>query len=368
MTTLTHQTKGENYFCIILAGGRGRRLWPCSRDAKPKQFLDFFGTGETLLQQTYKRFLKIIPKDRIYVSTNRDYLDYIHQQLPDVPETQILAEPIQRNTAPSVTWATHRILKICPEANIVVTPADQVILNEEAFNEDILKGLEFVSTHQSLLTMGITPTRPEPGYGYIQMGESQDEHIYKVQAFTEKPDRHFAEIFMNSGEWLWNTGLFLSNARYLMDCVYEFLPVVLRDFDKNHDHWTLEEENEYMQDNFPSYPNLSIDYGILEKSNNVYVMNCHFGWADLGTWHSIYESMSQSKDENVVIHTDAVIDNATGNLVCVPGNKLAVINGLNDCIIVENDNVLLVCKKEDSSALIRKYINTIQLQKGDDYI
>lgn len=368
MTTLTQQTIDENYFCIILAGGRGRRLWPCSREAQPKQFLDFFGTGESLLQQTYNRFRKFIPEDRIYVSTNRDYLDFIHQQLPQVADTHILAEPIQRNTAPSVAWATHRILKICPEANIVVTPADQVIFDEDAFKEDILSGLQFVASHTSLLTMGITPTRPEPGYGYIQMGESQEEHIYKVQAFTEKPDRHFAEIFMQSGEWLWNTGLFLSNARYLMDCMYEYLPVVLRDFDSHHTDWTIEEENEYMQDNFPSYPNLSIDYGILEKSNNVYVMNCHFRWADVGTWHGIYESRSQSKDDNVVIDTDAIMDNATGNLVCVTGDKLTVINGLKDCIIVENGNVLLICKKEDSSALMRKYVNTIQLQKGDDFV
>ena len=359
----------RNSYCVILAGGKGRRLWPCSRESQPKQFLDFFGVGRTLLQQTFDRFAKIMPKENIFINTNVEYLPWVKEQLPEIAEENILAEPIHRNTAPSVAWAAHRIAHINPYANVIVTPADQMVLNEEAFHNNINEGLEFVHENNALLTMGVKPTRPEPGYGYIQIGDYADfDDIYKVKSFTEKPERDFARMFMDSGEWYWNTGMFLSNVHYLGMCLYKFLPVVLRNFDEIKSDWTIQEEVAYVQENFSRYPNLSIDLGILEKSDNVYVKKCEFGWADMGTWHGIYEAMQKSNDDNVIINSDTILEDSHNNIIKLPEGKLAVINGLDGYIVAEKDNVLLICKKEDSSALIRKYVTEVQIKKGEKFI
>ncbi|KXB79212.1 putative mannose-1-phosphate guanylyltransferase/mannose-6-phosphate isomerase [Prevotella sp. DNF00663] len=359
----------RNNYCVILAGGKGRRLWPCSREKLPKQFIDFFGTGQTQLQQTYERISHIFPLDHIFVNTNIEYVDFVREQLPQLPPDNLMAEPIWRNTAPSVAWAAHRIAHINPNANLLVTPSDQIVFREELYRKNILEGLDFVSKNNSLLTMGIRPTRPEPGYGYIQVGNPADmEDVYEVKTFTEKPDREFARMFMESGEWYWNTGLFLCNLQYLSVCFYKFLPAVLSTLDEAKPNFTIEEENEFINENFPSYPNISIDYGILEKSDRVCVMMCDFGWADLGTWHGIYEAMQKSQDDNVVISSDVLLDESHGNIIKLPEGKLAVINGLDGFIVAEQDNVLLICKKEDSSALIRKYVSEVQMKKGNEYV
>lgn len=359
----------EKDFCLILAGGKGRRLWPCSREKHPKQFLDFFSTGSTLLQQTYERMTRIVPRDNIYISTNREYAALVSEQLPQVPAERILSEPIFRNTAPSVAWATYRIVHAEPEARIVVVPSDHAVFKEEVFMENVLAGLDFVGSNDSLLTMGIKPTRPEPGYGYIQMGEKAEaENVYRVKTFTEKPDRDFARMFMESGEFYWNTGLFLANVRYLRECLKKIFPPVLRKIDTDGARLPLKEELEFIEENFPSFPNLSIDYGILEKNDNVYVMRCDFGWADLGTWHSIYESMSKGGDDNVVIGSQVIMEESKNNIIKLPEDHLGVIHGLDGYIVAEKDNVLLICKKGDSSALIRKYINEVQMKYGDGFI
>lgn len=359
----------NNNFCLILAGGKGRRLWPSSRNDEPKQFLDFFGMGRTQLQQTYDRFAQIVPQDHIYISTISNYIHFVVDQLPDVDGNHILAEPVHRNTAPSVAWACHRILHFNPNANIIVTPSDQTVMDEKAFKANILEGLHFVDTNDSLLTLGVKPTRPEPGYGYIQVGESSGEDdIYKVKAFTEKPEREFAEMFVQSGEWYWNTGMFLSNAKYLAKCLKKFLPVVFANFDEIRPDWTIVEENIYVEKHFPSFPNISIDYGILEKSDNVYVQKCDFGWADLGTWHSIYAAENKSDNGNVTVDTKAYFDDARNNVVKLPHDRIGVINGLDGYIVAEKGNVLLICKKGDSSSLIKKYVNDIQLRLGEEYV
>lgn len=355
-------------YCVILAGGRGRRLWPWSRTDKPKQFLDFFGFGRTQLQQTFDRIAKIVPKDHIYINTNVKYADMVRKQLPEVPADNIMAEPVHRNTAPSVAWACHRIMRDCPDANILVTPSDQAINNEEAFFQNIREGLTFVQSHEGLLTIGVKPTRPEPGYGYIQLGDKATHDIYKVKSFTEKPEREFAKMFLSSGEFYWNTGLFLARASYLHTCFSRFLPSILHSFDSENKDWTIAQENEFIAANFPSYPNVSIDYGILEKSERVYVLKGSFGWADLGTWHSIYEAMQKSQTDNVIIDSDVLIDDAHNNVVKLPKGRVAVINGLDGYIVAEHDNILLICRKEDSSSLIRKYVNEVQMQKGDKYV
>lgn len=362
-------TTKQNNYCVILAGGKGRRLWPCSRDKHPKQFIDFFGVGRTQLQQTFDRFANILPKENIYINTSCDYLDLVREQLPEVAADHIMAEPIHRNTAPSVVWAVHRIMMFDPKANIIISPSDHNIVNDEAFFRNIKEGLSFVEKNDAILTMGVNPTRPEPGYGYIQKGVyTGNSDIYKVQAFTEKPDREFAQMFMDSKEWYWNTGLFLANTNYLRQCLYGFLPSVLRAGEKGDQITTIAEEEAFVRENFPRYPNISLDYGILEKSENVYVMRCDFGWADLGTWHGVYESLSKKDGDNVVIDSDVILEDAANNIIKLSKGKLGVINGLDGYIIAEKDNVLLICKKEDSSALVRKYVNEVQIKKGDEFV
>lgn len=361
-------TSVDHNYCLILAGGKGRRLWPCSREMHPKQFIDFFGTGRTQLQQTYDRMAKILDPEHIFVNTNIDYLDLVTEQLPDVPRERIMAEPIHRNTAPSIAWANHRISKIDEDACMIAVPSDQLVFNEDAFRKNVLEGLAFVAANDSFLTMGVKPTRPEPGYGYIQMGEPQERNVYKVKAFTEKPDREFAKMFMDSGEFFWNTGLFLSNVRHLRKEFSHILPPVLRILDQLNNHATTKEEGDYMMEHFTAYPNLSVDMGILEKSDHVSVMKCDFGWADVGTWHGIYEALPKTDDDNVVIDSEVMIENSHGNIIKLPKGRLGVINGLEDFIVAEQGNVLLICKKEDSSALIRKYVNETQLKKGEEYV
>ena len=362
-------TTKQNNYCVILAGGKGRRLWPCSRDKYPKQFIDFFGVGRTQLQQTFDRFANILPKENIYINTSCDYLDLVRKQLPEVATDHIMAEPIHRNTAPSVAWAVHRIMMFDPKANIIISPSDHNIVNDDAFFRNIKEGLSFVEKNDAILTMGVSPTRPEPGYGYIQKGVyTGNGDIYKVQAFTEKPDREFAQMFMDSKEWCWNTGLFLSNVNYLRQCLYGFLPSVLREGEMSSKITTIEDEEAFIHDNFPRYPNISLDYGILEKSENVYVMRCDFGWADLGTWHGVYESLSKRDGDNVVIDSDVILEDAANNIIKLSKGKLGVINGLDGYIIAEKDNVLLICKKEDSSALVRKYVNEVQIKKGEEFV
>ena len=358
-------TENKNY-CVILAGGMGRRLWPVSREQYPKQFIDFFGTGRTQLQQTFDRFAKIVPRDHILVSTNQDYGDFVKEQLPDLPEQNLLLEPIFRNTAPSVAWACYRISTLSPDARIIVTPSDQAVVNEEAFGQNVMEGFDFVSRHDGLLTLGVKPTRPEPGYGYVQLGEETEVlDLFRVKSFTEKPDREFAKMFMQSGEFYWNTGIFLCRVEYMIKTLKEILPDVMRRIDYD---MTWEEEQEYVRENFPRYPNLSVDHGILEKSPDVYVMRCDFGWADLGTWHSTYEAMSSTNQENVVINSRTMIEDSHGNIIKIPHDHLAVIHGLDGYIVAEQGNVLFICKKEDSSALVRKYANAVKLKYGKDFV
>ena len=359
----------HNNYCVILAGGKGRRLWPCSREKRPKQFLDFFSTGRTLLQDTFDRIAKIIPPERILISTNREYESVVAEQLPELPRQNILAEPIFRNTAPSVAWACYRVFLRDPDANLLVVPSDQAVFKEGAFIQNMLKGLEVVEEHDHLLTMGVRPSRPEPGYGYIQIGQAVNGgDLWMVKSFTEKPDRNFARMFMESGEFLWNTGIFLSNVRYLRTCLQKMLPTVLDPLVSIGRDYSIEEELEYVNRNFPSYPNLSIDYGILEKSEGVYVMRCDFGWADLGMWHSIYENQAKGEGDNVVIDSKVVLDDSRGCIIDLPSDHVGVINGLENYIVAEKGNVLLICRKEDSSALVRKYISEVQIKFGEEYV
>ncbi len=361
------EKRTDNY-CVILAGGHGRRLWPSSRKACPKQFVDFFGTGRTQLQSTFDRMLKTIPLENIFVTTRRRYTQLVREQLPELPEGNVLSEPVSRNTAPSVAWAGAHIHRFSEDANIIVVPSDQFVIDEDRFQEDVRRGLDFVSQNNIILTMGIKPTRPEPGYGYIQIGEpTLVNGIYKVQSFTEKPNREFAQLFMDSGEFLWNTGMFLSNVRFLREfCIHHITDAPSR-LAPVKDMTSDQEEIDYVQAHYPSYPNLSMDKLALELSGTSYVMRCNFGWADLGTWHSIYEFKQTQPMDNVVIDSEVLLENCRGNIIRLPKGHIGVINGLEGYIVAEQGNVLLICKKGDSSALIRKYINEVSLRYGEQY-
>ena len=362
------KTESKN-FCVILAGGRGRRLWPASRNAYPKQFMDFFGTGKTMLQTTVDRFCKILPKENIYICTCREHLPIVKEQLPCLTDENILVEPIHRNTAPTVAWANMRILRRNPEANIIVSPSDQLVIDEESFFRSVTVGLGYVSENDVLLAMGVKPTRPEPGYGYIQLGDlSCKPDVYRVKSFTEKPERDFAKMFMESGEFYWNTGIFISSARHMIMCFESIFPVVLRNLRLNHPNYTYEEEMAYVEENYPKYPNLSLDYAILEQRRDVFVMKCDFGWADLGTWHAIYEAMSKVDDDNVVLDSLVEMEDCHNNIIRLPKGRLGVISGLDGYIVVEHENVLMICKKGDSSSLVRKYASEVQMKYGEEFV
>lgn len=358
----------DKNFCLILAGGRGKRLWPSSRMEQPKQFVDFFGTGRTQLQATFDRMSSMIPKDHIYICTHKDFSHLVHEQLPEVDDDHILAEPVNRNTAPAVAWGGVTIHRECQDARVVVVPSDQFIVGEEAFRRNILAGLDYVGDNDVMLTMGIKPSRPEPGYGYIQMGEpTQMAGICRVQSFTEKPEREFARMFMESGEFLWNTGMFLANANYLRRFFLEVIKDVpyrmtaLINIDKK------EDRVQYVNDHYPAYTNLSMDTAALEMTDNVCVMKGDFGWADMGTWHAIYECMQKQEDDNVVISSEVILENSKGNVIKLPKGHVGVINGLDGYIVAEEGNMLLICKKSDSSSLIRKYVNEVGIRYGEEY-
>lgn len=357
-------------YCVILAGGKGRRLWPASRESKPKQFLDFFGMGLTQLQQTYQRFAAFIPKENILVNTTVNYVDLVHEQLPEVNESHIMVEPLHRNTAPSSVWAAHRVMMLDPEASLIISPSDQAIIGEEAFRRNMLDALSLSASNYCVLAMGVKPTRPEPGYGYIQLGDAVSHGVYNVQSFVEKPQREFAQMFLDSGEFYWNTSLFVGNAKACFECLARQLPMVLRDFiDKHSDgEYSIEKENKYVNDNFSAYPNMTVEECLLEKSDVSYVMKCEFGWADLGTWHGLYEAMPHDADSNVLLNSHVRAIDAHGNIVKVPNGKLAVIQGLDNYIVVDRDDVLLICQREDSSSLIRKFVNDMKFSDDKKYV
>ena len=363
-------TNNKNY-CVILAGGRGKRLWPCSRQEYPKQFIDFFGTGRTQLQQTYDRVLRTVANDHIFVTTTDEFVPIAMSQLPTIAEDHFLREPVNRNTAPSVTWACYHILRECPDANVIVIPSDQTMYNEDAFDRNVCDGLEFVASNEGILCMGITPTRPEPGYGYVQIGDRCQcgrENLYHVKSFSEKPEREFARVFMHSGEFLWNTGIFISNVRFLLNHFKRVMPLVFRQIEAEGHAGNIDEETKYIWDYFPLFPNLSVDYGILEHSDDAYVMICDFGWADMGTWHSIYEAESRYDGDNVVLDSEVMLEDCSDNVIKLEKGRLGVISGLNGYIVAEKDNVLMICKKGDSSAQIRKFVNEVQLKYGENFI
>ncbi len=354
-------------YCVIMCGGIGSRFWPFSRKTLPKQFLDFFGTGRTLFQQTFDRFKKIIPEENILVVTNAAYADIVARELPELKPGQILLEPQRRNTAPCIAWASYHIHALNPNANIVVAPSDHLILKEAEFLQAVEQGLAFVAHSDKLLTLGIKPNRPETGYGYIQIARQCEENIYKVKTFTEKPELELAKVFVESGEFYWNSGLFIWNVNTILKANQLLLPELSGKLEAGIGLYGTPDEKRFIDEQFPACPNVSIDFGIMEKADNVYVSLGDFGWSDLGTWASLYELSQKDAEGNVTLGGDSLLYDSRGNIVALPSGKLAVIEGLEDYLVAESGNVLLICRKDAEHAL-RKYVNDAQMKMGEDYV
>ena len=351
-----------------MAGGFGSRFWPQSRVKHPKQFIDFFGMGKSLLQQTYERFTRIIPKENIIVSTHSDYSDLVRQQLPELPITQILHEPSHRGTAPSMAFAAYHIRTLNPDANIVMAPADQVILNEEHFIRDIHTALAHVAKHDCLLAVGIRPTHPETRYGYIQIDHEAEGGISKVKTFTEKPEYEFARLFVESGEFFWNTGLFVWNVKSIINTMTQLLPEVSARlaaiFDKEPDR---DKRRSALYECYESFPNISVDYAVIERAANVYMQIGSFGWADMGRWEDVYRYSSKDTEGNMVQSGNAEFYNCRNNLVSAAPNKVVVLQDLEGYLVSDTEDVLVICKKDEDDDF-KKFRTNVMLKYGERYM
>lgn len=359
----------DNRYVIIMAGGVGSRFWPLSRSEKPKQFLDILGTGETLIQQTYRRFSKICDKEHIYIVTNGEHKKLVTEQLNINPDN-VLAEPFRRNTAPCLAFGTFRILKENPEAVIVVTPADHLIVKEDKFCDVIQKSFEFAQGRDALLTLGIKPDRPETGYGYIQADQKRPvngfDDIQKVKTFTEKPDIELAKVFLESGDFYWNSGIFIWNIKSILAAFEKHLPDVFSAFDEGKKAMGTKQEDKFIAGTYAECKSISIDYGIMEKADNVYVMCTDIGWSDLGTWSSLYEHSALDKRGNSMVSGDIFSYECGGNIFNITPGKVAVVQGLRDYIVVDSDDVLLIVKKEEEQN-IKNFLQDVKDATGDRY-
>jgi mannose-1-phosphate guanylyltransferase len=361
----------SNTFCVIMAGGIGSRFWPYSRTGRPKQFLDILGTGQTLIQQTIRRYRNICPVENILIVSNEEYGPLIMEQLPEIQASQILLEPLRRNTAPCIAYANQRIAMLNPDANIIVAPSDHLILDDREFERVVQEGLEFVKSRDVLLTLGIRPNRPETGYGYIQINGHEDQVGNKclrpVKTFTEKPGIDLARIFVESGDFFWNSGMFIWSLRSISRAFEKYLPEINGLFNDGQQLYGTPEETPFIRQVYAACDKISIDYGIMEKADNVFVLCADFGWSDLGTWGSLYEHLLHDDSENAIGGGQAITFDANRNVIHVPKGKLTVLQGLDDFIVVDTDDVLLICRKEDEQQ-IRMMVDETKIRGGEKYI
>lgn len=343
----------NNYYCVIMAGGTGSRFWPVSRNSKPKQFLDILNVGRTFLQQTYDRFIQIIPKENILVVTATAYKDIVCKQLPDIPEENILLEPYRRNTAPCVAYATYKLYKKNPNATIVVAPSDHLITNEALFLNTISNVLDYASKNNELFTLGVEPTRAETSYGYIQMAikdfKNVEGHVaYSVKTFTEKPNEELAKVFVESGEFLWNSGIFIWNINSIKNELEKWLVDIARLFKEGEEFYFTPAEEAYIDKVYADCPSMSIDYGIMEKTSKASVFKASFGWSDLGTWDSLYMNSDKDKNNNYVRAKEVMMDKVKGSIIAsTEDNKLMAIKGLENFIVINTPDVLMICPRDE---------------------
>ncbi|MEO5908632.1 MAG: sugar phosphate nucleotidyltransferase [Ginsengibacter sp.] len=358
----------KNNYVAIMAGGIGSRFWPVSRVDLPKQFLDILNTGKTLIQSTFDRFAQYIPIENIYIVTSYHYKELVAKQLPLLPEKNIVCEPSRKNTAPCVAYISYKLQQLNPKSNLICAPADHLILDDTAFIKTSIEALEFTEKNNALLTLGIKPFQPNTGYGYIQYEQqSVSDNIYKVKTFTEKPDLELAKTFIASGDFLWNAGIFVWQTKNIIKAFEKYLPEIHELFDGAKKVMNSVKEKEAIDLIYPLCVNISIDYGILEKAANVYVIPSSFGWSDLGTWGSAYENLEKDYHENAVAGNNIILFDSSKNIIHTTGDKLILLQGLEDFIVVDTADALLVCKKENEQN-IKEYLSEIRRNKGDKYL
>ncbi len=355
----------QQTYAVIMAGGIGTRFWPFSRVSNPKQFHDVLGVGESMLQMTVNRFEQICPPENIFIVTNADYRELVKQQIPVLKDNQILCEPIGRNTAPAIAYAAYKINQINPQANMVVAPADHVILKQAAFEHTIKKALAAATESDILITLGITPSRPDTNYGYIQYLEEGNE-LKKVKTFTEKPNLEIAKVFLESGDFVWNAGIFIWNVQSIMRAFREFLPEITEIFDEGVSVFNTDAETAFINRAYSHCRNISIDYGIMEKAGNVYMLPSNFGWSDLGTWNSLY-AIGEKDSQGNVIDGNVMLYETTNCIVKTPQERLVVVDGLTDFIVAEYDNVLMICPKKDEQR-VKDFLADAKNKKGQHFI
>lgn len=360
----------KHRYCVIMCGGIGSRFWPYSRSQRPKQFIDFFGTGRSLLQMTFDRIAGIVDPTNIIVVTNNEYRQLVKEQLPDLSDDNILLEPARRNTAPCIAWATWHIAARDPQASVIVTPSDHLITREEVFRESVLRAFEFAETNEALVTLGIKPPRPETGYGYIQV-DKMPVHIgdiCKVKTFTEKPNLELAKVFISTGEFFWNSGIFIWTIKNIKEAFMAHMPDMSCVFEAGADKFRNHEaENKYIAEIFPGCVSISIDYAIMEKASNVYVEIVDFGWSDLGTWSALYDFSPRNRDGNVAQNCRVMSYDSSGNMIAVKDDKLIVIEGIKDYIIADSGDVLLICPKNEEQK-IKQFVHDANTLFGDKYM
>jgi mannose-1-phosphate guanylyltransferase len=360
----------NNRYVLIMAGGVGSRFWPLSRKDKSKQFLDILGTGETLIQMTYRRFSGICPEENIYVVTSEDGSDTVKEQLK-IDEKHILAEPLRRNTAPCIAYGIFRIMAENPEAVVVVAPSDHLIEKEDEFRSVMNEAYRFASEHDALLTLGIKPDRPETGYGYIQANMRQPVdgfmNLHKVKAFTEKPELSMARLFIESGDFFWNSGIFIWKASAVLASYDRYLPDIYNSFSEGRKNYGTDDEPAFIKKAYARCTSISVDYGIMEKADNVYVICTDLGWSDLGTWSSMYLHSEHDRNDNVVLNSMAFTYNSEGNIISLPRDKVAVIQGLDDYIVIDSGDVLLIVPKEEEQN-IKLYLEDVRRGAGEKYL
>ncbi len=360
--------QNKHHYVAIMAGGIGSRFWPMSRTAYPKQFLDVLNTGKTLIQWTYERYTQFIPAENIYIVTSEEYVSIVEKQLPNLPKENILAEPSKKNTAPCIAYISFKLAQKDPLATFVVAPSDHLILEQENFQKIVEQSLDFVSNIKALATLGIKPTNPNTGYGYIQYeGLEVSKGVYKVKTFTEKPTGGIAASFLASGDFLWNAGIFAWKASTVIAAFEKYQPEMFELFDGEKANFNTPAEKKSIQKIYPQCVNISIDIAIMEKADNVYVIPASFGWSDLGTWNSAYENMEKDYFANAVASDNVIVIDATKCMINAPKDKLIVVQGLDDFIVVDTKDVLLICSKEKEQS-IKEYVAEVKRHKGDKYI
>jgi mannose-1-phosphate guanylyltransferase len=359
----------QHTYLVVMAGGIGSRFWPFSRTNHPKQFHDVLGVGRSMLQLTVDRFAGICPPENVYVVTNRDYRGLVRQHLPELPTDQILGEPIGRNTAPCIAYASYRIALRDTQAVVVVTPADHAVVREEEFRRVISLAVEAARTHEVLITLGIQPSRPDTGYGYIQFMDDAENRLAndlrKVKTFTEKPNLELANMFLESGDFLWNSGLFVWRADVILHAFRQYLSDISEVFDEGGGQLGTEQEETFISEAYSRCRNISIDYGVMEKADNVYVLPADFGWSDLGTWDSLHR-MGRRDDNGNVVDGDAILYDTHECIIKTPSERLVVVQGLEGYIVAEYDNVLLICKRTEEQR-VKDFVADVKSKKGQGY-